>query len=149
MVCSYDIKELVAAYKTTKNIELLKKLRDYMVKNDYLSIDDTGMDLAAVLQEAEYILEYRQMDGEGADGLDSSRHSLRLLRNSSLEDTRLILCSMDKDIYPKIDKMLMEPEFEDMLNRVVITAPPAYLAQFAGAPGVITYQRIFAKAAHK
>ena len=49
-------------------------------------------------------------------------------------------------IYPHIDKMLMEPEFEDMIHRVVVTAPPSYLSRFASASGVLTYQRMFLKA---
>ena len=148
MRCSFNMKGLVDAYRATNNFEYLQRLREYMLANDYLSKNEESVDLVFVLKEAEKVMQYRQLDGEGADGLDSTRHSLRVLRNSNLEDTRLIICSMDQDIYPGIDKMLMEPEFEDMLHRVVITAPPAYLAQFAGAPGVLTYQRVFAKAAN-
>jgi len=32
-------------------------------------------------------------------------------------------------MYPAIDSMLTEDEFEDMIDRVVITAEPKYLAR--------------------
>ena len=39
--------------------------------------------------------------------------------------------------YPAIDKLLAEPEFSDMADRVVITAEPEYLAKFTTTPQVI------------
>ena len=46
-------------------------------------------------------------------------------------------------MYPGIDKMLMEPEFSDMQDRVVITSPPEFICKFAATPLVNTYQRMF------
>jgi hypothetical protein len=49
--------------------------------------------------------------------------------------------------YPAIDKLLTEPEFADVVDRVVITAEPQYLAKFTTTPQVVTYQRRFMNAA--
>jgi hypothetical protein len=94
-------------------------------------------------------LAYRKIDGpEGSDGLDAVRHNLRMLRHCNLEDTRLIVCSLDGTRnYPELDKLLVEPEFSDTIDRLVITADPAYLAKFTSSPQVITYQRKFLNAA--
>jgi hypothetical protein len=96
------------------------------------------------------MLKYRNWDNhEGSDELDSVRHALRLLKTSHLDDTRLIICSMEgEDNYPAIDKLLVEPEFIDMADRVVITAEPEYLAKFTTTPQVVTYQRRFMNAAN-
>ncbi len=120
-------------------------------QEDVISAAEAEGPIEAVIQKAEAMLAYRHAgDAEGSDGLDATRHSLRVLRNSNLPDTRLIICSMSGEhIYPAIDKMLMEPEFEDMLHRVVVTAPPSYLARFASASGVLTYQKLFLNAAGK
>ena len=87
---------------------------------------------------------------KGSDQLDSVRHNLRLLRNSNLPDTRLIICSMEgEENYPAIDKLLAEPEFSDVADRVIITAEPEYLAKFTTSPLVISYQRRFMNAAKR
>jgi hypothetical protein len=98
---------------------------------------------------AERILKYRNVDNyEGMDDLDGVRHNLRVLRNCNMPDTRLIICSMEgEENYPDIDKLMAEPEFEDMIDRVVITAEPQYLAKFTTTPQVISYQRRFMNAA--
>lgn len=49
--------------------------------------------------------------------------------------------------YPDIDRLLMEPEFEDMMDRVVVTAEPQYLARFTSTNQVVSYQRRFMAAA--
>jgi hypothetical protein len=65
-----------------------------------------------------------------------------------MPDTRLIVCSMEgPNNYPDIDKLLCEPEFLDMHDRVVITATPDYLARFTSTNQVISYQRRFMNAA--
>ena len=47
--------------------------------------------------------------------MDGVRHNLRMLRNSNLEDTRLIICSIEGSrMYPELDKLMAEPEFQDM-----------------------------------
>jgi hypothetical protein len=80
--------------------------------------------------------------------MDGVRHNLRMLRNCNLDDTRLIICSVEGSRnYPELDKLLVEPEFADMTDRIVITAEPGYLAKFTASPQVITYQRRFMNAA--
>ncbi len=49
--------------------------------------------------------------------------------------------------YPQIDRLLASDEFADMSQRVVVTAEPAYLARFASANQVVSYQRRFMNAA--
>ena len=79
--------------------------------------------------------------------MDGVRHNLRMLRNSNLEDTRLIICSIEgSKMYPELDKLMAEEEFRDMTDRIVITTEPNYLAQNTSAPQVITYQRRFLNA---
>ena len=119
-----------------------------MVAEDMLSPAEAAGSLAGVIDKAHRTLAYRCANTpEGSDGLDATRHALRVLRNSNLDGSRLIICSMGGEtMYPSIDKMLMEPEFADMIHRVVVTAPPAYLSRFASASGILTYQRIFMKA---
>ena len=108
------------------------------------------LDLLEVKRIAEHVVCYRKFDSaEGCDGLDAVRHNLRLLRNVNLPDTRLILCSMEgENNYPDIDELLADPQFEDVLDRVVVTAEPNYLAQFTTCNQVISYQRRFLNAAN-
>jgi hypothetical protein len=49
--------------------------------------------------------------------------------------------------YPDIDNLLVEPEFTDVLDRLVITAQPDYLAKFTSCNQVVSYQRRFMNAA--
>lgn len=143
------LRAMLHNYRETNDIRYAETIRDYMRKEDMLSLSEAAGPLETVLKKAEHTLTYRHAsDNEGADGLDATRHSLRVLRASNLPDTRLIICSMSgEQLYPSIDKMLMEPEFEDMIHRVVITAPPAYLSRFTSASGVLTYQKLFLNAA--
>ncbi|MFZ0529917.1 MAG: transaldolase family protein [Propionicimonas sp.] len=125
------------------------ELRDYLVSIDALSGSeaDAPVELAAGI--ARRLVDYRRINApEGADGLDCVRHNLRVLRQANLPDTRLIVCSLDGDaMYPDIDRLLTEPEFADMAGRVVVTAEPGYLARFASASQVVSYQRRFLTAA--
>lgn len=141
------IKRLLEAYDKTGDNRYLSELKTAMNEADILTREEIADD-SFVLQQARWLMEYSNIGNqEGFDGLDSARHSLRWLRDSNLPDTRLILCSMaGPRQYPYIDKMLMEPEFADMLDRVVVTAPPKYLAQFTCAPGILTYQKLFLNA---
>ncbi|MCL5103623.1 MAG: transaldolase [Armatimonadetes bacterium] len=143
------IKGLLAAYEATEMRCFLEQIRAFLIKQDFLSPSCSGMDLLRVLEMAQTIVRQRHaLDVEGSDGLDAARHSLRWLRNTSLPDTRLIICSMEGDInYPDIVGLLTEPEFIDMHDRVVITAEPNYLAVFSSAPQVVSYQRRFMNAA--
>ena len=50
--------------------------------------------------------------------------------------------------YPDIDHLLADPEFADMMGRVVVTAEPEYLARFTSANQVVSYQRRFMNAAN-
>jgi len=70
-----------------------------------------------------------------------------MLRQDNLRDTRLILCSMEGDFnYPDIDKLMCDPEYQDVIDRVVITAEPSYLARFTSTNQVVSYQRRFMNA---
>ncbi len=145
---SQMMKEYTDNYQKTGDKTFLEQLREYMIKNDYLSEADADMDLDKVYKLARDMIEYRHLnDLEGEDGLDGMRHNLRVLRNCNLEDTRLIVCSMEGPRnYPDIDKLLAEPEFQDMNHKVVITAEPNYLARFTSTGQVISYQRRFMNA---
>jgi len=145
-----SIKNLLRTYEATQDDTYLKQLRSFMVEKDFLSPADESLDLLKVKHMAEWTVEYRKADEkEGMDGLDGVRHNLRVLRQANLPDTRLIICSMEGERnYPDIDKMLMEEEFRDMTQKVIITAEPSYLAQFTTTPLVVSYQRRFMNAAN-
>lgn len=125
-------------------------LRRLMISIDTLPQSSLNAPVGDAVEKARALVNYRQLHTrEGSDGLDSVRHSLRLLRQSNLPDTRLIICNTNHpQIYWDIDKMLMEPEFADMTGRVVITATPTYFGQFTCAPGILSYQRKFLKASN-
>lgn len=127
----------------------LRALRAHLLENDYLATTDAGLDLAECRRIAERVVAYRRIrEPDGADGLDTARHNLRVLRDANLPDTRLIICSMEgPENYPDIDRMLTEPDLADMARRVVITAEPAYLARFTSTNQVVSYQRRFLRAA--
>lgn len=147
---SRAMKQYLDFYRQSGDITVLESLREYMVQNDYLTKEDLGKDLHTICKMASDLISYRHLeDTEGADGLDGVRHNLRVIRNCNLQDTRLIICSMEgPQMYPDIDKLLTEPEFEDMNKRVVITAEPEYLARFSSTNQVISYQRRFLNAAN-
>jgi len=146
---SEAMEKTLRLYETTKEEAYLEKLREFMILNDYYTEADRDIPLGQVLRQARDILTYRHFeDREGADGLDGMRHNLRVLKNCNLKDTRLIVCSMEGERnYPDIDKLLCEPEFQDMNHKVVITAEPNYLARFTSTNQVISYQRRFMNAA--
>jgi hypothetical protein len=150
LVQSARIKGFIDAYDATGSAAHLDALRKYFIDNDYYSpARGAATDAAEILAFGRDILRYRRFnDREGADGLDGMRHNLRVLRNANLPDTRLIVCSMEgPNNYPDIEKVLTEPEFLDMNHKVVITAPPDYLARFSSTNQVISYQRRFMNAA--
>jgi hypothetical protein len=135
-------------HRQTGDMEVLERLRDYMVRNDYLA-DGEPADASKVKSIAETYLKLRRFaEPEGEDGLDNARAGLRWLRTANLDDTRLIICSMEGDFnYPDLVRMLADPEFAGMQDRVVITAEPNYLARFTSTPQVVSYQRRFMRAA--
>ena len=144
------IKRCLAQYQVTDDPEFLVALRTLLIEKDYLASGETGLDLLQVKKMAERIVEYRGADGaERCDGLDGVRHNLRLLKATNLPDTRLIICSMEGDYnYPDIDRLLVDPEFADVIDRLVITAQPDYLAKFTSCNQVVSYQRRFMNAAN-
>ena len=117
--------------------------------NRRLSLIPIDLSLFEVKETAEQVLQYRQFEGDGyKDGLDSVRYNLRLLRNCNLPDTRLIVCRMEgPTMYLDISNLLAEDEFKDMMDRLVITAVPDYLARFTSCNHVVAYQRRFMNAA--
>ena len=142
---------LLDAHAASGDDGLLVTLRDYLLGTDHLPAGDTEHDLADCRRMAERIVAHRRFrEPEGADGLDSVRHTLRVLRSANLPETRLIVCSMEGErAYPQIDSLLASDEFTDMTNRVVVTAEPQYLARFASANQVVSYQRRFLNAAQR
>jgi len=144
------IKHDLDLFALTEEPKHLEHLRTTLIDKDCLPPRDANLDLFKVKHTAEHMLRYRQFDSpEGSDGLDAVRHNLRLLRNVNLPDTRLIICSMEgENNYPDIDDLLADPAYEDVMDRVVVTAEPNYLAQFTSSSQVISYQRRFLNAAH-
>ncbi len=139
---------LMAAYEATGNAVFVTQMRDFMIANDYLAPADADMDRLDVLEAVRTLLRLREAGRGPDDGLDNVRQSLRWLETSNLDDSRLILCSMDgESMYPDIVRMLAEPEFLPMHHRVLLTTDPAYLARWSSTPQVISYQRRFMKAA--
>lgn len=145
---SEQMKNLLAFYEITKDPKYIEELRSMMLGVDLLSRGEADMDLLKIKKYAEDLLKYRKIDEhDGSDGLDSARHNLRMLMQSNLPDTRLIICSMEGPLnYPDIDRMVSEPEFADVLDRLVITAEPGYLARFTSSSHVVSYQRRFMNA---
>lgn len=144
------INGLLTAYQKTYDDRFLQNLRDFMIQWDFLSKDDQNADLRLVEKMARETIAYRKInEKEGFDGMDGVRHNLRMLRNANLPDTRLIICSIEGSrMYPELDKLMAEPEFQDMTDRIVITTEPSYLAQNTSAPQIVTYQRRFMNAAN-
>lgn len=146
---SAEIKRLLDFYDMTGERGYLEQLRAALLRSDYLAAGEEEHDLLDVLQIGRDLLKYRNFDNSyGDDGLDGVRQNLRLLRQENLKDTRLIICSMEGDYnYPDIDRLMSEPEYQDVIDRVVITAEPRYLARFTSANQVVSYQRRFMNAA--
>lgn len=147
---SLQMSGLLRAYEETGDPLFIEQLQAYMVENDYLSATERNGDRFAAYTRAKDILKYRGfVDDPAADGLDGIRHNLRCLRQANLPDTRLIICNMQgENYYPYIDRLLMEPEFIDMADRVVITAGPELLAQFTSNAVVLQFHRRFMNAAN-
>jgi hypothetical protein len=146
---SAAIKRLLDIYNLTDDPRYLADLRGYMLANDYLAKSEGDRDLLEVLKYGKDIVKYRNTGNSfGDDGLDGVRHNLRLLRQCGLRDTRLIVCSMEGEYnYPDIDNLMADPEYADVINRVIITAEPGYLARFSSTNQVVSYQRRFMNAA--
>lgn len=141
------MKNLLSFFEMTREVKYLEELRTMMLSVDLLAKNETDKDLFAVKHLAEDILKYRDFDGAGSDGLDMARHNLRMLKQNNLPDTRLIICSMEGPYnYPDIDKLVVDPEFADVIDRLVITAEPGYLARFTSTSQVVSYQRRFMNA---
>jgi hypothetical protein len=142
------IRSHVEAYASSRDKQHLVDLRDYLIANDHLPKSETDCELLDVLRYGEDLVRYRRHhEDEGNDGLDAVRHNLRLLQQSNLPDTRLIICSMEGDNYPAIASLMTEHEFADVIHRLIITAEPDYLARFTSTNQVVTYQRRFMNAA--
>lgn len=138
----------VALYELTGERTHLEELRGFMLENDYLAGGDSDHDLLDCLRIAKDVIRYRRLeDDQGSDGLDGVRHNLKLLRQSNLRDTRLIICSMEGAYnYPDLDNLMCDPEYADVIDRVVLTAEPSYLARFTSTNQVVSYQRRFMNA---
>jgi len=148
LIASQRFQRDVASYQVSQDETVLIRLRDFMLANDYLSGADENASAKQVLDIAQTFLRQRRFESrEGADGLDNARAGLRWLATSSLDETRLIICSMEgDDNMPDILAMLCEDEFRSMQGQVVITSEPNYIARFSSSPQVVAYQRRFLKA---
>lgn len=148
---STKLAKLIGFYDTTDDPSYLVELRSLLLDADYLSSCESDRPLLECLKLGRDIVAYRHVeDGFGADGLDGVRRNLRWLRQSNLPDTRLIICSMEGSYnYPDLDNLLSDPEYADVIDRIVLTAEPNYLARFTSANQVVTYQRRFMNAAAK
>jgi hypothetical protein len=146
---SGEIKVLLDSFDLTGDNKYLGDLRKLLLKYDYLPKGDENHDLFDVLRQSRDLIKYRNFENAyGEDGLDGVRHNLRALRQTNLRDTRLIICSMEGDYnYPDIDNLMMDPEYADVIDRIVITAEPGYLARFTSTNQVVSYQRRFMNAA--
>jgi len=147
---SAALKNFLDIYELTGETKHLEAMRTFMLSNDYLASNEADRSLLDVLKIAKDTVNYRNIDNAyGADGLDGVRHNLQLLRNTNLKDTRLIICSMEGEYnYPDIDRLMADPEYADVVDRVVITAEPGYLARFTSTNQVVSYQRRFMNAAN-
>jgi hypothetical protein len=147
---SKSIKKCLDLFNVTQDPKFLEDMRTLFIEKDILPPSGINTSLFEIKKTGERMLKYRNWDNsEGSDELDAVRHSLRWLKATHMDDTRLIICSMEgEENYPAIDKLLVEPEFIDMTDRVVITAEPEYLAKFTTTPQVISYQRRFMNAAN-
>lgn len=146
---SQAMKRFLDLYNATGDKFFLAEMRTFFLTTDYLSKTEGDMDLLEVKKFAEDTLKYRRFsEAEGNDGLDGVRHNLRMLKSNNLPDTRLIICSMEGPYnYPDIDKLTTESEFAEVIDRLIITAEPGYLARFTTCSQVISYQRRFMNAA--
>jgi len=137
------LKVLLGNLQDTGDSLYKEEIHNFMKKSDMLGSED--MDLDGALEKARFLVDYREGDLSGInDGLDSVRHSLRVLKNSNLPDTKLIVCNLkSQQMYVDLDRLVTEPEFEDMKQRVIITCEPDYFAQFTSSPTVYCYQRSF------
>lgn len=149
LVQSEAIAQFLNAFDATDNEAELEALRAFMVKTDYYASNEADVSLKTVLEDARWLVDYRGINTEeGADGLDGLRHNLEVLRGANMPDTRLIVCSMEgPSMYPDLDRVLASPDYQDMADRVVITAEPGYLARFTSTNQVVSYQRRFMNAA--
>ena len=147
---SAALKTLLDIYDLTGERQYLEAMRAELLSGDYLHSGESTRDLLDVLKLSRDLVRYRNIENDvGSDGLDAVRHNLRLLRQTNLPDTRLIICSMEGEYnYPDIDRLLADPEYADMADKVVITAEPGYLARFTSSNQVVSYQRRFMNAAN-
>ena len=149
LIHSETMKRFLEFFEMTGNKKYLEDLRAYLISVDFLSKHEAEKDLIDVMKLAKDTINYRKLHcAAGNDGLDGLRHNLRLLKTNNLPDTRLIVCSMEgPNNYPDIDNVTTDPEFADVIDRLVITAEPAYLAKFTASNLVVSYQRRFMNAA--
>lgn len=137
-----ELEALLKKLDTTKDSVYKEEIHSFMMNSDMLASDDDRIDTA--VEKARFLVDYRTSHGDKNDGLDSVRHSLRVLKSSNLPDTRLIVCNLKSaQMYCDLDKLTAEPEFADMKQRIVITCEPDYFSQFTASPTIYCYQRSF------
>ena len=141
-----EMARLLELLDQTGEAEYRERLQEFMAQSDILGSHEK--DPAKAEKLARELVAYRGFyTRDGRDGLDNARHALRLLKTANLPETRLIICNMKSaQMYYDIDKMLVEPEFAEMQQRVVVTCEPEYFARFTGSPTIYNYQRSFLNA---
>lgn len=140
------LESLIEAYRKTESPLFIEQMKNYLLENDYIGANEEDIEDFQVLSVIKKTLNHRLSDPKN-DGLDSIRHNLRALRRANLPDTRLIICNFqDDNLYPAIDRLIMEDEFFDMSDRLVITNPPELMSAFASSPLVVQFQRRFMNA---
>ena len=61
-----------------------------------------------------------------------------------MSGSMLIICNTKTDqMYYDIDKMLVEDEFADMKQRVILTCEPSYFGKYTSSSTIYAYQRNF------
>lgn len=135
--------DLLDKYNKSRDKQYYEQVLKYMKRVNLLGSEDQDADKA--MEKARLLVNYRHAyDHEGSDGLDSVRHSLRVLRLANLPDTRIIICNTKTDrMYYDIDKMLAEDEFADMKQKVVLTCEPEYFGRYTSSSTIYAYQRDF------
>jgi len=155
LVTSKDPKDSIATIINSDK-EYVDRVLNAPLSRDQFIFLKTSIKFVGVTRNFPEIIDYFRVPasetpaGFKIEYLINENNVLRidLVRDISRDNTRLIICSMEgEDLYPAIDKLLTEPEFTDLTDRIIITAEPGYLAKFTTTPRVITYQRRFMNAA--
>jgi len=150
--CGIVMAGLMKAYEDTGDVSFVHRLKEFMYENDFIGLKEREQgDLFDAYNMARETIRFRGLDTEPrSDGLDAVRHNLRMLRQTNISDTRLIICNFQGDyLYPYIDRLIADEEFSDMAGRIVVTGSPDLVAKFTTSPAVNFFHRRFNSAMGK